>query len=73
MWVTVARWLKKEGNEDEIMKAAEAVRDHWREVSMDQGFDPDKAVTIDNGETELRVGIAEDVDKVFREGPGGWR
>jgi hypothetical protein len=73
MWVWVARWLKKEGKEDEIRQAAESVRGHWRETSLDVGFDPDKAVTIAESDEEIRVGIAEEVDEQFREGPGSWR
>lgn len=73
MWVWVARWLKKKGKEDGIKKTAESVRDHWREVALDQGFDPDKSVTMAESDAEIRVGIAEEMDMEFREGPGEWR
>jgi hypothetical protein len=72
-YVWVARWLKKEDNQEEVKQAAESVRKHWREVAKDTGFDPDKAVTVAEGEKEIRVGIAEDMDMQFREGPGSWR
>lgn len=72
-YVWVARWIKKKGREEEVKEAAEAVRDHWREVALDTGFDPDKAVTVAEGKAEIRVGIAEDMDTAFREEPGSWR
>lgn len=72
-WIWVARWLKKESNEADVKPAAEAIRKHWEEVALDQGLDPAKNVTIAEGEKEIRVGISEEMDEVFREGPGEWR
>lgn len=72
-WIWVARWLKKEDNEEDVKQAAEAIRKHWEEVALDQGLDPGKNVTIAESEKEIRVGISEEMDEVFREGPGEWR
>ena len=73
MWVWVARWLKKPGNEEEVRGAAESIRQHWEEVCLDDGFDPAKNVTVAEGEKEIRVGISEELDMNFREEPGEWR
>jgi len=73
MWVWVARWLKKENNTDLIKKDAEKVSNHWREVALDVGLDPEVNVTISEGEREVRVGISEEMDMHFREQPGEWR
>ncbi len=73
MWVWVARWLKKGDNLEEIKNFAEKVKDHWREVALDVGRDPELNVTLDEGEKEIRVGISEEMDMQFREEPGGWR
>lgn len=72
-WIWVARWLKTPGKEEQVKQAAEGVRHHWREVALDEGFDPDKNVTVAEGEKEIRVGISEEMDEEFREGPGSWR
>ena len=72
-WIWVARWLKKEGKEAEVKNTAAAIRKHWEEVALDQGLDPAKNVTIAESEKEIRVGISEEMDEVFREGPGEWR
>ncbi len=73
MWVWVARWLKKEGNLEAVKKDAEAVSKHWQEVALDVGLDPEKNVTIAEGDKEVRVGISEEMDLKFREEPGEWR
>ena len=73
MWIWVARWLKKDENLDEVKKSAENIRDHWREVALDVGFDPAKNVTVAEGDKEIRVGISEEMDMAFREEPGKWR
>ncbi len=73
MWIWVARWLKKDENLDEVKKSAENIRDHWREVALDVGFDPAKNVTVAEGDKEIRVGISEEMDMAFREEPGTWR
>jgi len=73
MWVWVARWLKKENNTDLVKKDAEKVSNHWREVALDVGLDPEVNVTISEGEREVRVGISEEMDMHFREQPGEWR
>ena len=73
MWVLVARWLKKENNTDLIKKDAEKVSNHWREVALDVGLDPEVNVIISEGEREVRVGISEEMDMHFREQPGEWR
>ncbi len=73
MWIWVARWLKKDENLDEVKKSAENIRDHWREVALDVGFDPAKNVTVAEGDKEIRVGISEEMDLAFREEPGKWR
>lgn len=72
-WIWVARWLKKPGNEAEIKVAAENIRKHWQDVALDEGMDPDKNVTVAEGDKEIRVGISEEMDEEFREGPGEWR
>lgn len=73
MWIWVARWLKKDKNLDEVKRSAENIRDHWREVALDVGFDPAKNVTVAEGDKEIRVGISEEMDMAFREEPGEWR
>ena len=73
MWVWVARWLKKENNTDLIKKDAEKVSNHWSEVALDVGLDPEVNVIISEGEREVRVGISEEMDMHFREQPGEWR
>lgn len=72
-WIWVARWIKAPGKEAGVKQAAEAVRQHWREAALDQGLDPDKNVTVAEGDREIRVGISEEMDEEFREGPGEWR
>ncbi len=73
MWVWVARWIKKENNQEELRQDAKKISNHWREVALDVGFDPDKNVTVEEGDRQIRVGISEEMDMEFREGPGGWR
>jgi hypothetical protein len=73
MWVWVARWVKKDGSIDEVKKAADNIKTHWREVAMDEGFDPDKNVTVAESDKLIAVGISEEMDMEFREGPGSWR
>jgi hypothetical protein len=73
MWQWVGRWRKVESKLDRIKDAADAVRTHWEEVALDQGYDPDKNVTVQESDHEIRVGISEEMDMTFREGPGGWR
>lgn len=73
MWVWVARWVKKDGKVDEAKQAAENIKNHWREVAQDEGFDPDKNVTVAESDKLIAVGISEEMDMEFREGPGAWR
>jgi hypothetical protein len=73
MWVWVARWLKKNDNLKEIQRDADKVRNHWSEVALDVGLDPELNVTVLDGEREVRVGISEEMDLHFREQPGEWR
>lgn len=73
MWVWVARWLKKDNNLQEIQRDADKVKNHWSEVALDVGLDPELNVTVLDGEKELRVGISEEMDLYFREQPGEWR
>lgn len=72
-WIWVARWLKKPEALDEVRKAADVIRKHWEENALDQGLDPAKNVTVAEGDKEIRVGISEEMDEEFREGPGEWR
>lgn len=72
-WIWVARWVKTPGTEAEVRQAAANIRKHWEEVGLDQGMDPAKNVTVAEGEKEIRVGISEEMDEIFREGPGEWK
>ncbi|KHK01554.1 hypothetical protein [Desulfovibrio sp. TomC] len=73
MWIWVARWLKRPGQEAAITQAADHIRRHWEEVCLDVGYDPAKNVTVAENDKELRVGISEELDMTFREEPGEWR
>jgi hypothetical protein len=73
MWIWVARWLKRSGQEEEIRQAAGQIRKHWEDACLDVGFDPTRNVTVVEGDKEIRVGISEELDMNFREEPGEWR
>jgi hypothetical protein len=73
MWIWVARWLKRSGQEEEIRLAAGQIRKHWEDVCLDVGFDPASNVTVAETDKEIRVGISEELDMNFREEPGEWR
>ena len=73
MWIWVARWLKRPGQEEALRQAAGHIRRHWEEVCLDVGFDPAINVTLAENDKEIRVGISEEVDRSFREEPGEWR
>lgn len=73
MWEWVARWIKREANVKSVMQSAEAVRDHWYELAADIGLDPQRNVIIAESETEVRVGLSEQLATEYREGPGEWR
>lgn len=73
MWIWVARWLKRPGQEEALRQAAGHIRRHWEEVCLDVGFDPAKNVTMAESDKEIRVGVSEELDLSFREEPGEWR
>jgi hypothetical protein len=72
-WAWVGRWIKSEKNAEKLRETAEGVRDHWREVALDRGLDPDKNVIMQESDTQIRVGISETMDEEFRSEPGTWR
>jgi hypothetical protein len=72
-WRWVGRWVKTAGKEEEHRKAAETTRDHWREVALDVGLDPDKNVTLSESEKMLAVAITEQMDTLFREEGTSWQ
>lgn len=72
-WIWVARWPKKPDNRDEVKQAAQNIRAHWEQVALDEGLDPAMNVATAEGDKEIRVGISEEMDEIFREGPGEWR
>jgi hypothetical protein len=73
MWIWVARWLKRSGQEEDLRRAAGTVRKHWEDVCLDVGFDPTRNVTVAESDKEIRVGISEELDANFREEAGTWR
>ena len=73
MWIWVARWLKRSGQEEDLRRAAGTVRKHWEDVCLDVGFDPTRNVTVAESDKEIRVGISEELDTNFREEAGTWR
>ncbi|MFP5257558.1 MAG: hypothetical protein ACLGQH_00925 [Acidobacteriota bacterium] len=73
MWIWVARWIKRPGQEEALRQAAGHIRRHWEEVCLDVGFDPTKNVALAESDKEIRVGISAELDLSFREEPGEWR
>lgn len=71
--IWIARWPKGQTDPDTALRAAEAVRDHWKELALDQGFDPDKNICLAQSDTMVAVGLSPEMDAEFREGPGEWR
>ncbi len=71
MWRWIVRFEKDEAGY--ALRSAREACDHWREVALDQGFDPERNVVCAESERLVSVGISEEMDMEFREAPGGWR
>ena len=71
--IWIARWAKGETAPGLAMRAAMPVRDHWRELALDQGLDPDENVCLAESDAMVAVGLSPEMDEEFREGPGAWR
>lgn len=71
LWRWIVRFDKDE--EGNAVRSARDAYDHWREVALDQGFDPERNVTYEENDLLVSVGISEEMDMEFREAPGTWR
>jgi len=64
-WIVAARFPRDKD------LAKRAVK-HWEELALDQGLDPVKNVRLDEQDGVYCVLISEDLDEIYRAGPGGW-
>ncbi len=73
-FVTAARYPQEsyEGNVA-VKNKVDGVKHHLEELALDNGFDPEKNVTLLNTDGEVRVGVSEEFDLFLREAPGAWR
>lgn len=71
-WLYVNRFYKTENTEQEAREAMDSVAQHWRNVALDLGFDPERNVTTEEGDRICAVFISEELDSTMREEPGDW-
>jgi 1,2-phenylacetyl-CoA epoxidase catalytic subunit len=72
-WVTVTRFIKSDRNRDMVEQYLQRNREHWEEVALDVGLDPEKNVQVQENDKEARIDISEEMDQLFREEAGSWK
>ena len=72
-WVTVTRYIKTEKNRDLVEQYLQRNREHWEEVALDVGLDPEKNVRVQSDDKEARIEISAEMDLYFREEAGSWK
>lgn len=72
-WIWVTYYIKTDKNQEMVQALLQQNLDHWKEVALDIGLDPEKNVIAQENEKQARIGISREFDEVMREEPGDWK
>ncbi|MCF8104230.1 MAG: hypothetical protein K9K64_01995 [Desulfohalobiaceae bacterium] len=72
-WVQVTHFMKVERNREKLQQLIDENVQHWQNVALDIGLDPEKNVALEDDGRKAAILISKDMDLALSEEPGEWK
>ena len=72
-WIQVTHFMKIERNKEQLQQLIDENVQHWQNVALDIGLDPEKNVALEDDGRKAVILISKDMDLALSEEPGEWK
>ncbi|MCF8039701.1 MAG: hypothetical protein K9K79_10325 [Desulfohalobiaceae bacterium] len=72
-WIQVTHFMKIERNKEKLQQLIDENVQHWQNVALDIGLDPEKNVALEDDGRKAVILISKDMDLALSEEPGEWK